>query len=608
MGKKQRIVAKPIDSGIVTLLLTGAAITTLYFNTKIQDPFNSPKLWIISLLAAWSAGHLFAKRKMLFSDENKVLTIIITGFLGIGLITLIQTDSFYTGFFGESQRRNGFLNYLSLGIILLIASIVFRFNALNKIYIVTLGVGGILSVYGLLQSSGLDFVKWNNPYNSVISTVGNPNFAAAIMAIMATLNFGAALNSSRKIYFRIMHVLVTIFSIYVIALSDALQGLIVTTIGIGTIVLVLIFNKSKILGLIATIGAAILSIFGILGMLQIGPLTQYLYKNSVSVRGYYWRAGIEMLQDNFIFGVGLDRYGAHFKQVRESSYSLNYGFDITSNNAHNVPIQMFSTGGVFLGIAYLALLIYILYCGVKGLRKFEGNQRVIIATFLGAWIAYQAQTIISIDNIGISIWGWLLGGVVIALSRSNATVEEKYSPITTQIKLLQPLTSGILCILVVVMVSSLYKAESLMYQTRGFFDPQNASVKAALLKSANETINTPLIEPAYKITTANYLFASGYQGEAIEILKNQITYDSRDLDAIISIVQIYEQNKDYRNAMLGREKIRELDPWNSKNLLQLGREYKYFGEIQKMKEVLSFISSFDSSSNESKLAQSELVE
>jgi O-antigen ligase len=608
VGKKQSIIAKPIDSGVVTLLLTGAAITTLYFNTKIQDPFNSPKLWIISLLAAWSAGHIFAKRKILFSAESKALTIIMAGFLGVGLIALSQTDSIYIGFFGESQRRNGYLNYLSLGMILLVSSIVFRFNSLNKIYLVSLGVGAILSVYGLLQSSGLDFVNWSNPYNSVISTVGNPNFAAAIMAIMATLNFGAALNTSRKIYLRMMHIIVTIFSIYVISLSDALQGLIVTTIGIGTIILVLIFNKSKALGVFATIGAALISIIGIMGMLQIGPLTQYLYKTSVSIRGYYWRAGIEMLQDNFIFGVGLDRYGAHFKQVRESSYSLNYGFDITSNNAHNVPIQIFSTGGIFLGIAYLALLIYIFYCGIKGLRKFEGNQRVIIATFLGAWIAYQAQTIISIDNIGVSIWGWLLGGVVVALSRNNATVEEKYSPITTQIKLLQPLTSGILCILVVVMVSNLYKAESLMYQTRGFFDPQNASVKAALLKSANETINTPLIEPAYKIATANYLFASGYQGEAIEILKSQIINDSRNLDAIISIVQIYEQSKDYRNAMLGHEKIRELDPWNTRNLLQLGREYKYFGEIQKMKEVLNFISNFDSSSNESKLAQIELVE
>ncbi len=607
MNKKQSSVAKPIDSGIVTLLLTGAAITTLYFNTKIQDPFNSPKLWIISLLAAWSAGHIFAKRKMLFSGENKVLTIVMASYLGIGLIALIQTDSFYIGLFGESQRRNGYLNYLSLGIILLIASIVFRFNSLNKIYLVTLGVGAILSVYGLLQSSGLDFVKWNNPYNSVISTVGNPNFAAAIMAIMATLNFGAALNTSRKSYLRILHIIVTIFSIYVISLSDALQGLIVATIGIGTIIIVLIFNKSKILGLFAVMGAGLISIVGILGMLQIGPLTQYLYKNSVSVRGYYWRAGIEMLQDNFIFGVGLDRYGSHFKQVREPSYSLNYGFDITSNNAHNVPIQMFSTGGVFLGVAYLSLLIYIFYCGIKGLRKFQGNQRVVIATFLGAWIAYQAQTIISIDNIGISVWGWLLGGIVVALSRSTAMVEEKYSVVNRQIKLLQPLTSGILTILVLVMVSGLYRAETLMYQTRGFYNPQDPTLKAALLKSANETINTPLIEPAYVTTTANYLFASGYPAEAIEILKDQIAKDNRNLDAITSIVQIYEQNKDYRNAMLGREQIRELDPWNSKNLLQLGREYQLFGEYDKMIEVLDQINSFDKTSSEAQLANTELI-
>jgi O-antigen ligase len=607
VGKKQSSAAKPIDSGIVTLLLAGAAITTLYFNTKIQDPFNSPKLWIISLLASWSVGHIFANRKMLFLAENKVLTLIMAGFLGIGLVALIQTDSFYIGLFGESQRRNGYLNYLSLGIILLLASIVFRFNSLNKIYLVTLGVGAILSIYGLLQSSGLDFVKWNNPYNSVISTVGNPNFAAAIMAIMAILNFGAALNTSRKSYLRILHITVTVFSIYVISLSDALQGLIVTTIGIGTIILVLIFNKSKILGLFAIVGAALMSIVGILGMLQIGPLTQYLYKNSVSVRGYYWRAGIEMLQDNFIFGVGLDRYGSHFKQVRESSYSLNYGFDITSNNAHNVPIQMFSTGGVFLGVAYLALLIYIFYCGVKGLRKFQGNQRVVIATFLGAWIAYQAQTIISIDNIGISIWGWLLGGIVVALSRSTATVDEKYSPTNKQIKLLQPLTSGILTILILVMVSSLYRAETLMYQTRGFYNPQDPSIKAALLKSANETINTPLIEPAYVITSANYLFATGYSAEAIEILKDQIAKDNRDLDAITSLVQIYEQNKDYRNAMLGREQIRELDPWNSKNLLQLGREYQLFGEYDKMIEVLDQINSFDKTSSEAALANLELI-
>jgi hypothetical protein len=38
-------------------------------------------------------------------------------------------------------------------------------------------------------------------------------------------------------------------------------------------------------------------IFALVGMLQIGPLEKFLYKPSVSVRGYYWRAGLEMFKD-----------------------------------------------------------------------------------------------------------------------------------------------------------------------------------------------------------------------------------------------------------------------------------------------------------------------
>ena len=95
-------------------------------------------------------------------------------------------------------------------------------------------------------------------------------------------------------------------------------------------------------------------------MLQIGPLAQYLYKDSVSVRGFYWRAGMKMFWENPLFGVGLDRYGAYFKEFREVNYPLRYGYEITSSNAHNTLIQIFATGGVMVGISYLCVLILIL--------------------------------------------------------------------------------------------------------------------------------------------------------------------------------------------------------------------------------------------------------
>jgi tetratricopeptide (TPR) repeat protein len=603
---RQKVSAKYLDSGIVSLLLFGAAFTTLYFNTKIQDPFNSPKLWIISLLAAWCMGHLYTKRQQLISSEDLAPLIISTLFLFFGTISLIKTDVSYVGLFGENLRRNGYLSYLSLVVIFLTSILVFKLNALNKIYGTVLLVGGLLSIYGLLQGSGLDFVKWNNPYNSVISTVGNPNFAASIIGIIAVLNFGAMLNRNRKIYLSFIHGAVVVLSIYVIIMSDALQGLIVISIGLSIISITYIYAKSKKLGQIGIIILFASGIAAVLGMLQIGPLTNYLYKDSVSVRGFYWRAGFEMLKENLFFGVGLDRYGAHFKEVREFSYSLRYGFDITSNNAHSVPIQIFSTGGLFMGLAYLALLGYILKCGILSLKKAEANKKLVMATFFSAWLAFQAQTLISIDNIGISIWGWILGGIVIAFSRESAENDFKQSR-NSQIKLAQPLLSSFLTLSMLFVVVGLYKNESLMYQTRGVFNPQNQSLRSALYTKSINLVETPLADPAYKIIAANYLFAAGFQDESIKILKQQIERDPRDLDAITSLVQIYEQNKDYKNALQGREKIRVLDPWNSKNLLQLGREYKLYGEIDKMINVLGSINNFDSQSNEAKMANEELV-
>ena len=39
---------------------------------------------------------------------------------------------------------------------------------------------------------------------------------------------------------------------------------------------------------------------------------------------------------------------------------------------------------------------------------------VYFAALVGAWVAYQAQAFISINQIGLAIWGWLLGGALVS--------------------------------------------------------------------------------------------------------------------------------------------------------------------------------------------------
>ena len=592
------------------LLTLGASLTTLYFNSKIQDPFNSPKLWILTLLSAWSVGYLFVNFNKLRMWYKKEIFVLIF-FLATGLISLILTKPFYTGLFGETQRRNGYLGYLGLSVILLAGMVNINFHFIKKFGFIIISVGLVLSIYGLMQISGLDFVKWNNPYNAVISTVGNPNFAAAIMAIIATLNFGFALNSKIHLLQRFFHVIVFILSLTAIFKSDARQGLVSLAVGIGVISIVYIHSQNRILGWLSASASIVVGLLAIAGMLQKGPLTSLLYKDSVSVRGYYWRAGMNMFKDHLLFGVGQDRYGAYFKSYRESKYSLTYGFDITSSNAHSVPIQLFATGGIFFGFAYLILTFLVFFAAYKGIKKSVGSQRLMLTTIFAGWLAYQAQSLISIDNLGISIWGWLLSGFVIGLSSIiTQNGDELGKPVIkkpNQINLKQPIISGIFTLIAVVLVSFLYKGENAMFQTRIRFNPQDANNKSVVLEYASKAMDTPFIEPAYKIASLNYLAASGFTEKALEGLYAQLNYDPRNLDVLNPIAELNEKLGKVQEAIKARESIRKLDPWNTRNLLQLGREYKFLGDFTNMELVKKTILDFDVASKESVAAKTELV-
>jgi hypothetical protein len=133
-------------------------------------------------------------------------------------------------------------------------------------------------------------------------------------------------------------------------------------------------------------------------MLQSGPFEKWLYKDSVSLRGYYWRAGINMFLNNPVFGVGIERYGANFKLYRESGYAEKYGYDLISTNAHNVPIQFFATGGFLLGTTYLILQLYVFLQSINKMKNYEGDNFLFFLAVFCAWLVFQFQSIVSIDN------------------------------------------------------------------------------------------------------------------------------------------------------------------------------------------------------------------
>jgi O-antigen ligase len=279
-----------------------------------------------------------------------------------------------------------------LSILFLYSFLVANFRTANKLVVIAAGNGLLNGIYGLMQFTGNDFVKWNNPYNPVITTTGNPNFASAILAMFAVISFLLLFIKSLSIYFKIILLLTSSLSLAVVFLSDSIQGLVLFVFSVFFYMTIYVSKKHRKYRIIAASIFLLIGFISILGMLQIGPLSQILYKQSVSVRGYYWRAGLSMFLDKPFFGVGLDRYGAYFREYREVGYPLKYGFDITSTDAHNTVIQMFATGGLLVGLLYLVINLYVFYTGIKLIRKVQSENFQLSLIIFSAWVGFQAQS------------------------------------------------------------------------------------------------------------------------------------------------------------------------------------------------------------------------
>jgi len=591
-----------LDTFAIRWLLAGLAGVTLYFQINVADPFNSPKMWVVLLIASWLIGYVIRYRSVLYTSKDLVKSFyfIAIFMISMGFASLV-TDVRYIALFGDTQRRNGLLTYLGFSIIFISALMFFRTYNIQSLFTVTLFIASVSAFYGGLQTTGNDFVDWKNSHNPLIGTQGNPNFSSAVMAVMAVILCSSVLLRSTSNLNKTICILVSLTLIFLIFRSNARQGLLSFLIGVGVLQLIWIAGKNRKFGLIYTLVSLPILVLGILGILQIGPLQNLLYKSSVTVRGYYWRAGWEMLKDNPLFGVGIDRYGAYFMEYRDVAYPLNYGFEITSSNAHNTFLQFFATGGIFLGASYLLLTVWVFTRAIKGLRKLEGDSRLALAGLFSAWIAFHAQSFVSIDNLGVSIWGWVLSGSIIGVS----TFESQNSNEARKVFLSRPndfnlqrvLISGLVTFLTIALVAVLYRGENNTYKSAGSYNQQDQAAIAIFRSVQLRVANTPLVDINYHLRSAQSLIQFGLVDEGLKVLDNVYQRDQRNLDTLKFLSLTYEYKNEFDKSIEYREKIVELNPWDAPNYLQLGLNYKKVGDTVKSSEMLNILNSFSSGPN-----------
>ena len=403
-----------IGSGFVAILVITGTVT---------DPVNVTKLFALGGVAAAAVAVLLAFGLQELWASSKLLVVFVGLFLVAGLNTIINSQGPLTqNLYGAYGRNTAFIAYLLLISVILSAAVLRRENSFKYLIWGLFGAGLVNVVYCTWVIAFGDFVPWNNPYGNILGTFGNPNFIGAFLGLFAASMVAYSLKQGTSVVVRSGVLVVFLITVYAIIDSNAIQGRVVVAAGLSIVGFYLVRSKFEALiaQIVYVIFIGIAGTFALLGALQIGPLAKYIYKTSVSLRGEYWQAGWNMGSEHPLTGVGFDTYGDWYRRARDAQALILPGPNTTTNAAHNVPFDVFAFGGWPLFASYLAILALSVIAIIKVTlrnRKYDA----VFVTLTTAWLCYQLQSIISINQIGLAVWGWLFGGALIAYEIATRT-------------------------------------------------------------------------------------------------------------------------------------------------------------------------------------------
>jgi O-antigen ligase len=475
------------------------------------------------------------------------------------VVNLFTSPNTYKSLIGALGRNNGVLTYFCFAALAYLISIRFNLVDLPKLLWSLAGLGLFQTIYNIIQLADADPIAWNNPYGLILGTLGNSDFAAALLAICSVATLWLARMYASKVAIALSLLVLVGVQFVVMLESDVRQSLILFAFGIAVIVYSELVQKSKPISLAWGGLVSLGGLLALLGTLQIGPLTKLLFKESITYRGDYWRAAWRMFTDNPAFGVGLGNYGDYFNRYRDAAQVARRGPAVGSDVAHSMPLDFLAMGGLTLGIAYLALVIYSVYLVISKIRSLDGvnkQQGYIVFSLLGA---YLLQSLISIDQIGLAVWGWIFIGVALSFAEERKII----APLDSQVfTIFVPITIVVTAISFVMVSVPTWRADAALKQLASVpAEQQGVDTRSIRLQIASDIEKLTPRDSQFKTQIALYLLSNG-QAEGIDYAKKALEQNPSDSTALRYLVIAYGQLNDPANQEKYKAEALKIDPFN----------------------------------------------
>ena len=412
-----------LDFRLTQAIYMTAVITTFAVSPWSNfDPISLPKMFVLSVGSFAILGLLLGSHKYFLTKSNRLYFLLSFLFVCLMISTVLFSNAdFYSQVWGTFGRNTGFLTYLSLIIMSLATSVVQNKTLYERILFVFVFSAIPMVAYCSFQILGLDPIGWSEKF--AFGTLGNVNFLSAYFGLTSVCSLVLCTSKKIRSNIRIVLILSAFIEVYIALYTKSIQGPIIFVIGTALAIMLYIisFPKTRLrtyLLFAFSITGVISFLLLIYALVNKGPLASFIYQPSIVFRADYMHAGYKMMLQQPWTGVGLDNYGSWYREVRGEISTLRTGPNRISNSAHNILLDIGSGGGVLLALCYIFLNLLVLVSIVRLLQKGQAGNPIFVAS-VSVWVAYHVQASISINQIGVGVWGWILSGLIIGLSKCD---------------------------------------------------------------------------------------------------------------------------------------------------------------------------------------------
>ncbi len=393
-------------------LLLFLFLEPLIFNPWGYNMFNPPKLVLfyhVFFLTFFFSLFSWGKEDFkLFGSPSFFFLILLTFVLIIATFTSLH---FPTSFFGQYSRYEGLTSWLGY---FWLAFCGYYFlsdkDNLNKlIWLVPLSLL-LVSIYGIVQHFGLDFIRWAQSVDITRSrsTFGNASYLGAYLALFLPIIFSFLFKTQSK-ETKILAFISFLVGMACLFFTDS-RGAWVGLIG-GLLFFSLLwklkdfkrfFEQRRIFLLIPALFIIVTSLFAF--------FSWSLRKYTVSGRFIIWKESLKIIADRPISGWGLDSFQMVFPRYLTSDFERWYGHGVVTDKAHNFLLDFSASAGLFFLLFFLALMLYFFIRGWITVPIARENG-VLISGILAGTLSYLLTLLFHFSTIEVSSLFWFILGV-----------------------------------------------------------------------------------------------------------------------------------------------------------------------------------------------------